>query len=249
MPSGYDWDHGQQMNMKEARRLTTGAFSGRVEHKYDYSADMFDAPAFGWSSTKQHVGIFLVNPSQEFISGGPTKVELTGHLDDGQGGDPTILDYWRSTHYGGSTLDIGANEEWSKVVGPILIYVDSAPTPQAIFADAEHEAARQEKAWPYAWVKGVDYPDSAQRTQVTGKLTVTDVKPLAAGRMLVGLIPPDELDGGWQRDAKHYQFWVDAGKDGSFTIPNVRPGSYALTALADGVFGEFMGPAVTVAAG
>ena len=56
MPTGSDWDHGAPLNMKEARRLTTGIYAGRVEHKYDYSAVQFDIPAFGWSSTKEKIG-------------------------------------------------------------------------------------------------------------------------------------------------------------------------------------------------
>jgi rhamnogalacturonan endolyase len=246
MPNGYDWDHGVQMNMKEARKLTTGQFAGRVEHKYDYSADQFDMPAFGWSSTRKRVGIYFINPSQEFLSGGATKVELTGHLDDGQGGDPTLLDYWRSTHYGGSDLKIGAGEDWTKVVGPILIYVDSAATPQAMFADAVRQAGIEQKAWPYDWVKGVNYVPAAQRGSVSGTLAIDDLLPVAPGRMWVGLIPPGESDGSWQRDAKHYQFWVNASADGRFQIRNVVPGSYELVALRDGVFGQYSGPKVTI---
>jgi rhamnogalacturonan endolyase len=251
MPSGYDWDHGSPLNMKEARRLTTGKFIGKAEHKYDYSVDQFDSPAIGWSSSTKHIGLYLVNPSQEFLSGGPTKYELTAHLDDGAGGDPTILDYWRSTHYGGSSLDIAAGEAWNKVVGPILIYVNHGATPDAMFQDALAEAARQHAQWPFAWVHGADYPLAADRSTVTGKLSVSDPDPAAkpAARTLVGLVPQGDENGVWQHDAKHYQFWVVAASDGSFSIPKVRPGTYTLAALADGVFGEFDGTTVTVAPG
>jgi len=246
MPTGFDWDHGQQLNMKEARRLTTGKFTGKFEHKYDYSADQFDIPAFGWSSTTRHVGLYFVNPSVEFLSGGPTHVELTGHLDDGEGGDPTLLDYWRGTHYGGTSLPLAKGEDWAKVIGPILVYVNSGDTPQAMYADALAEAKRQQSMWPFAWVKGIPYAGPGRRGAVSGKLSVKDVAPIPPGRMLVGLIPPGEEDGSWQKDSKHYQFWVVAGPDGSFTIPNVIPGSYMLHALSDGVLGEFNGPKLTV---
>jgi len=36
MPSGDDWDIGAPLNMKEARRQTTGIYAGLVEHKYDW---------------------------------------------------------------------------------------------------------------------------------------------------------------------------------------------------------------------
>jgi len=81
MPTGADWDRGAPTNLKEARRLTTGRYAGSVEHKYDYSAILSEVPAYGWSSTMKKVGLWVVNPSQEYIAGGPTKVELTGHLD------------------------------------------------------------------------------------------------------------------------------------------------------------------------
>jgi rhamnogalacturonan endolyase len=66
--------------------------------------------------------------------------------------------------------------------------------------------------------------------------------------LLVGLSAPDypsrgfrgaQSTVGWQLDAKYYQFWVRASEDGTFSIPNVRPGKWTLHAFADGVLGEF----------
>lgn len=248
MASGSDWQHGQELNMKEARRLTSGLFAGKVEHKYDYSSDLFDDPAFGWSSTKKHMGIFFINPSMEYMSGGPTKVELTCHLgDDG----PIVLDYWRSTHYGGSTLDLDAGEDWSKLVGPIFVYLNDGPTPDAIFDDARQEAQKQKAKWPFDWVHEANYPPLAQRATVSGKLEIKDdgEQTTPTSRLRVGLIPPAEADGSWQTDAKYYQFWAYANADGSFSLKGVRPGRYQLHALADGVFGEYSGATVVVEPG
>ncbi|KAI9437353.1 putative lyase [Russula earlei] len=313
MPTGKDWDFANDLNMKEARRLTTGVHKGRAEHKYDYSADQFKIPAFGWSSTTQKVGIYLINPSFEYLSSGPLHFELTGHLDDGDGGDPTLLDYWRGTHYGGSELPFAANEPWTKVVGPIFIYVPTGNDPQALFTDAKKQAKAEQAHWPYHWVKGVDYPGAAERATVKGKLQLVDAQtPMQKfSNLLVGLAFPDQpaaprpprlvrtdtfpiveaprpsapaerrsdialarntdtaspkLPNGkranrgtyvpprpqgarnfvfqpqslnWQNDAKHYEFWVNGAGDGSFTIPNVRPGTYQLHAIADGVLGAY----------
>jgi rhamnogalacturonan endolyase len=264
MPTSSDWDNGTVLNMKEARRLTTGVYKGRAEHKYDYCADQFDTPAFGWSSTKDHIGLYFINPSMEYLSSGPDHFELTGHIDDGDGGDPTLLDYWRGTHYGGSELPVAAGEDWNKVVGPIFIYLDSAKTPDAMFREAKAQAVRESAKWPYSWVKDADYPQAAQRSTVSGQLILQD--PQASSKklpnLLIGLAYPDQTGDvptsprgfgpqrlTWQNDAKHYEFWARGSSDGRFTIPKVRPGTYELHAIADGVLGEYAKADVTVVAG
>ena len=77
MITAYDWNHGTVMNLKGARRINSGILKGQVEHKYDYSANQFDVRAWGWSSTPKRVGVWFVNPSVEYLSGGPTKFELS----------------------------------------------------------------------------------------------------------------------------------------------------------------------------
>lgn len=238
MPTGADWDQGADLNMKEARRLTTGRYAGQVEHKYDYSAVQFDIPAFGWASTTQHIGFYFINPSMEYLSGGATKVELTGHLDDGKGGDPTLLDYWRGTHYGGSVLTLADGENWSKVVGPIFLFLNRASDPNSAYRDALAQAVKEAAKWPYDWVQGIDYPTRNQRGTVTGQLVLNDASKRMPN-LLVGLAYPDDDRVTWQNDAKHYEFWVRGTEDGRFSIPNVRPGTYELHAIADGVLGEF----------
>jgi rhamnogalacturonan endolyase len=305
MPTGKDWDGGQDLNMKEARRLTTGTFKGKAEHKYDYSAKQSKIPAYGWASTKEKVGIYIINPSFEYLSCGPNHFELTGHLDNGDGADPTLLNYWRGTHYGSSILNFNDNEYWTKVVGPMFIYVPTGTEPNVMFADARKQAKVEQAQWPYTWVKGVDYPLGTERAVVKGKMKLVDPQA-AKGKflnLLVGLSFPDEPQGSrlprnlkadsiaqirleqqqkatqqlskptrdtlpngklanrgtylppnqtgfrpgndfqpainWQNDAKHYEFWVEASEDGTFSIPNVRPGTYQLHAVADGVLGAY----------
>jgi rhamnogalacturonan endolyase len=43
----------------------------------------------------------------------------------------------------------------------------------------------------------------------------------------------------WQNDARDYEFWVRGDSKGNFSIPNIRPGTYTLHAISDGVLGEF----------
>lgn len=248
MPTPADWDRGTPLNMKEARRLTTGKHAGEVEHKYDYSAVQFDTPAFGWSSTKEKVGLWVVNPTIEYLGGGPTKVELTGHLDVNAGAAPTLCNYWVGSHYGGSAFRVAAGEAWSKTVGPFLVYCNSEGDADALWQDALRQTRAEAAAWPYAWAADAHYPAAAGRGTVTGTLAVADPQApkLRVRNLLVGLTLPD-VD--WQREARSYQFWVRADGEGRFTIPHVRPGTYTLHALADGVLGEFSRAGVRVEAG
>ncbi len=153
-----DWLAGTELNFSEARRLNTGIYRGQVEHKYDYSANQFETRAYGWLGTKAHVGFWFINPSVEYLSGGPTKYELTGHLDISPEAAPVLLNYWRSSHYGGAVCSMTNGEVWSKVIGPFLIYCNSAKTPEAMWQDALARAGTETKAWPYDWVASADYP-------------------------------------------------------------------------------------------
>ena len=198
--SAYDWNHGTVMNGKEMRRMTTGIYKGEVEHKYDYSANQFDVRAWGWSSTRDHVGIWLVNPSVEYLSGGPTKYELSSHRDAtfntnalNAPAAPTLLNYWRGSHYGGSICNIAATDAWTKVIGPFLIYCNSGATPDAVWKNALAQADTQSARWPLDWVAGVDYPHKAERATVSGQLVLNDPQApkLKMSHLLVGLTAPD----------------------------------------------------------
>ncbi|HET7624265.1 MAG TPA: polysaccharide lyase family protein [Verrucomicrobiae bacterium] len=266
MPKPEDWDNGTELNFKEARRLNTGIYKGQVEHKYDYSAIQFDIPAFGWSSTKDHVGLWFVNPSTEYLSGGATKVELTGHLDNNEGAAPTLLNYWRGSHYGGSVCAIGEGEAWNKVIGPFLIYCNSGKSPDAMWKNALARAKKESAAWPYDWVRGVDYPHKNERGSAKGRIVLNDIAGIKMSHLLVGLSAPDYMPPqrnsfgrrgfyrepqmvNWQNDAKFYEFWTRGDNRGNFAIPEIRPGTYTLHAIADGVLGEFEKTNITIRSG
>jgi rhamnogalacturonan endolyase len=199
MITAYDWDHGTRMNMKEARRMNTGIYKGEVEHKYDYSANQFTVRTWGWQSSAHHLGLWFINPSVEYLSGGPTKFELSAHRDATftdslvAPAPPTLLNYWRSSHYGGSMCGIAATDTWTKVVGPFLIYCDSGATRDAAWQNALAREKVEAKAWPYNWVASVDYPHKKQRATVTGKIVLYDpgAPGLIISNLLVGLAVPD----------------------------------------------------------
>ena len=256
MPSGEDWDRASPLNLKEARRITTGPFAGKAEHKYGYSAMIAETPAYGWASSKKRCGVWLINPTGEYLAGGPTKMELTGHLDVNREGTPVLLNMWHGSHYGGSSLSIAKDEVWTKVIGPFAIHCNAGQEPEALWKEASAHAGREARAWPYAWLNLPEYPKAEQRGTAKGKLVIKD--PAAPpGRIRIGLAAAPYQSAGerssglvdWQRNSRDYQFWTTAAPDGSFTLPHVRAGTWTLHVFADGVPGEFSQANCTITAG
>jgi len=221
MCSNADTRSGVVIHAKEQRILNVGIYQNSVEHKYSYCARMYSLPAYGWSSIKDHVGVWFINPSNEYLGGGPTRIDLVCHM------GATMLDYWTSGHYaGGAECNVPANEDWNKVVGPIFVYYNSletAATPtqaeldtlaatagnptipaswtanaNALFNDALAKAKTIQSLWPMTWVSGVDYPQKSARATVSGKVVLND--PQAATTKLphlnIGLTHPDYTNGG-----------------------------------------------------
>lgn len=259
----FDW---MTVDDKRDQHFPAGLREG---DKYIYTTVQYDHPAFGWSSTTERVGFWLLNPSVEFLSGGPTKVEFLAHRDTTPVAAPIVFNYWRSSHYGGAAVEVGPGERWEKTIGPFALYVNEGGDPKALKADALARQRREAAQWPYDWVAGIDYPHKNQRATVTGRLMLDDPHAPNAKtpNLLVGLTapayespfvrPPAEgattptprrqID--WQTDAKHYQFWARGDANGNFSVPNVRPGTYTLRAIADGVLGEYAQADVVVRAG
>ena len=197
-----DWGTGVVVHAKEQRIMSKGVYQNSVEHKYSYTGVQYKCPAYGWSSTKDHIGMWFINPTIEYLSGGATKTELDCHFGDNGNPPPIILDYWKGSHYGGSSLNIAAGENWSKVIGPIYVYFNclatfQTPSPEALatlqatagdptvpaawknnatalFDDALAQAKIEKNQWPYEWVNGVDYPHHSERGNVTGQFVVND---------------------------------------------------------------------------
>jgi len=217
------------------------------EDKYVYTALQSENRAYGFSSTKRNVGFYFINPSVEYLSGGPTKPEFLDHRDTTAVQAPVVLNYWRSSHYGGANVTVAAGEPWTKVIGPFLLYINEGPDPIAMWREARTRADVEAAKWPYVWVDAGNYAKPTERSTVKGRLALKD--PLLTkfpGGIMVGLTQGTT----WQTDAKHYQFWERSNNaDGTFTIPKVSPGTYTLHAFADGVLGEFSMANVTVGPG
>ncbi|MBN2374216.1 hypothetical protein JXL19_10565, partial [bacterium] len=235
---------------------------GDIENKYTYTANQYQNRAFGWASAKTGIGCFIINPSMEYMSGGPTKVEFLTHRDTNQVAAPCVLNYWRSSHYGGAVVSVEKGEHWTRVIGPFMIYCNHADDPQSSLRDARARQADEENRWPYHWVDTPSYANNDERGSVKGLIILDDFHAPAntgVSDLMVGLTHPDyevdtggpwgKLKVGWQQDAKYYQFWVKGNRDGTFEITDVIPGLYTLRVIADGVPGEMALPDVKIEKG
>uniref|UniRef100_A0A804PFM8 Rhamnogalacturonan endolyase n=1 Tax=Zea mays TaxID=4577 RepID=A0A804PFM8_MAIZE len=286
MPSAADRaePRGAPLAYKEAVLLVNPQeprFRGEVDDKYQYSMDNKDSTVHGWTTAggverspndNPVVGFWVITPSNEFKSGGPTKRELTSHV------GPTTLTMFLGTHYVGNdiVLSISGGEYWKKVMGPVFVYLNSRPRrggiggcdhSRALWADAKAQARAEAGKWPYSFPKSPDFAKAGERGGVTGRLLVRDddrfttdddnndaaAAPMPVGtEAYVGLAAPGQA-GSWVTECKGYQFWTatTATEDGFvFTIANVREGVYSLYAWVPGVLGEYVHASpVTVAVG
>ncbi len=243
-------------------QYTAGIYNGLTNCKYSYSAPLGKVNTWGWASSTTNYGVWQTLPSHEFEDGGPMHRELTEHIGN------TLLDMFGGGHYGfGLTQDQPAGTFSSKTFGPAFIYANqytgSSSDPvslkaRVLWADAQAQAAAEQGAWPYTWFNpqpvaggtGSPYPQASGRGTVSGTLAIND--PYNPGTspvsLWIGLAP---VDGGvdFQQQYLTCQFWVKTGSGGSFTIPNVLPGTYNLWAFGPGVVGTFEQANVTVTAG
>ncbi len=68
------------IHAKEQSIIAAGNYKNSVEHKYSYCAIMYRLSAYGWSSTKDHIGVYFINPTTEYIGGGAEKMDLVCHM-------------------------------------------------------------------------------------------------------------------------------------------------------------------------
>ncbi|KAF4353439.1 hypothetical protein F8388_005041, partial [Cannabis sativa] len=216
MPSALDRRNGEELAYPEAVLLTNPSnpnLKGEVDDKYQYSSDHKDIKVHGWISSYPSVGFWVITPSQEFLTTGPTKQELTSHV------GPTSLSVFMSCHYVGKDLIIKLKkgETWKKVFGPISIFLNSVstnPNPHSVL-------------WENA------------KTQLFVQDRYLNKNNTSAKFAYIGLAAPGKA-GSWQWENKGYQFWTQADAEGVFLIKNVRPGNYNLYAWVPGVIGDYM---------
>ncbi|EPS71848.1 hypothetical protein M569_02906, partial [Genlisea aurea] len=163
-----------------------------------------------------------------------------------------------SAHYAGDDLvpKFDQGEAWKKVFGPVFIYlncINSGEDPLTLWDDATRQMLVEVQNWPYSFTESEDFQSADQRGSVTGKLLVFDRElssdNIPANGAYVGLCPPGNA-GSWQRECKDYQFWTVADEMGSFSVRNIRTGTYNLYAWVPGFIGDYKNEAmITITSG
>jgi rhamnogalacturonan endolyase len=190
---------------------------GSIYQKYDYSGYISENPM--WGHYGHGFGVWFMPVSTEYYAGGPLRQDLMVHQ------DALILNYFQGAHYGGGGTDNFANGE--KLFGPWFTYINTGDNNQVI-ADAKKKALAEQAKWPYSWMADVDaqlYP--LDRATVVGQLRV-DGRGSPSNAMVVLGKPGQEI----YKQGGDFMFYAKADASGRFTLPNVRPGTYALYAYA-----------------
>ncbi|HEY3556793.1 MAG TPA: polysaccharide lyase family protein [Kribbella sp.] len=226
---------------------------GTIWSKYQNSSNL-EGDNHVFMISNGRVGLSLVQASKEAF-GGPTRQELTCH--DYYNG---MILLWHPVtgHYG--MPDVEPSKGWGKVYGPFYLHVAEASTGderanvQALWEDAKHAADREVEAWPYSWVTDPLYA-AAERSTVTGKLSVASLGAVDNGWAVLYRPGPDRayegttLDGDdWQYSTLDYVYSAPIGTGGRFEIAGVRPGTYTLAAFTNGAMGEYRKAGIEVPA-
>lgn len=192
---------------------------GTIYTKYDFADYVADDHVHGVMNTTGTLGVWAIQASPEYVSGGPLNQDLTVHMDTTS---PIICQYFQSGHFGGTAMQFGEGDV--KMFGPVAIYCNSGSRDEMI-ADAKSVAAEEVAAWPYNWLTNDNYP--LDRSTVTGRISLTNYTTAPKLQVVLGEVGVDP-----HLHTQGYTFWAETGSDGSFIVPNVRKGTYALHVYA-----------------
>jgi rhamnogalacturonan endolyase len=125
------------------------------------------------------------------------------------------------THYQATSRDAFAD---GKVWGPWLWYLNDGSK-----TDAAQRAAKEEAAWPYKWFDNKPYQS---RGKMQGRLLLSDGRPAAGAAVFLGDNNNSTISTLDQGQNYYYTTYADA--DGKFSLRDIRTGTYALYAWANG---------------
>lgn len=222
--------------LKEITNATYQFPDGSIRTKYNIAT--FEDHHYVHGVAGPHIGVWMISASNEFDNGGPTKQDLCVHQDS-----VIVLRMLQSGHFlEGSHTGLDVSGNWSKIYGPMYVYLNRGSNPEAMWKDARKQSKVQRNEWPYTWMKNSLYP--LDRGSVAGQVVHANGKSGQGAVVILGAPSPD-----WQLQGMGYLFWTHAVKGGKFTIPKVRPGTYTLYVWQPGYVGTTHENSIVVGAG
>ncbi|HVX86214.1 MAG TPA: polysaccharide lyase family protein [Phycisphaerae bacterium] len=207
--------------------------------KYQMSQFVSRFSAYGFAG--HGVGLWYAWPSTESCNGGPFKQELTVQIDN------VMQAMFQGQHFGAPGVHLADNEKWSKLYGPVFIYINHGGDSDSLWRDARKQAAVQQSHWPYAWLDNPDYP--LKRGSADGRLllhTDAGAAPAADSWVILDADEPTEQDADFEMRSRGYRFFTRTDSQGRFHIEKLRPGRYTLFASGDNQFEPFKKTGITI---
>ncbi len=205
--------------------------------KYDYADYIEDRFVHGMAGSKGF-GLFVINPSHEYLNGGPTKQYQNVHS------TPFLINMFNCGHFLSDQRkgDNLIKEDWKKINGPFFLYIAEGKNIPEIWSKAKSKALAEQNKWPYAWMKHSDFP--LERGIVNGQLLLNGKPALANTRIILAAPGYD-----WQAQSRGYIYDAKTKADGSFQLSAIRPGSYTLYAFGSNQTKEFQHSDIQIRAG
>lgn len=205
-------------------RLAPSITNDTFYSKYEQVAYAKNDDVHGFLS--DNLGLWVVHPSKEAITGGPMKQYNSVHQTIEY---PVLLAYYHGRHFIADREATPIPAGWSKTYGPWLLYMNEGDSLEAMVADAEARAAAEQAAWPYDWTNDeVNLP--TRRFSVSGNILPLPGRDGVPTTVLLAR-PGDD----WLSQYHEYIFWDETDATGEFSIDKVRPGSYTVYAYGGGV--------------
>jgi|EP01046_Picozoa_sp_COSAG06_P003598 hypothetical protein len=232
-------DKGCHKVMDATYRLANGSephsLHGSYYTKYEWASMSHKDSVHGTygQAGGRHVGAFVISGSNEYVNGGPLHPELSIHMTDTT---PCLLKMIQGSHddFYDPTPEAHAPEDWSKLYGPFFVSLNTALSPEMLWADAATLAVKHQQSWPPKFMQHELWQPASARGGLSGKLSSAVVlNPLSPTFVILGEAGSQKpiAAQGWLG----LNHWTEVAPDGSFALDNAVAGSYSLWVRAPGV--------------
>ncbi|MBC8052140.1 MAG: hypothetical protein H7Y13_03675 [Sphingobacteriaceae bacterium] len=226
MPSKSDLSDGDKV-----QDWTFKMADGTIYTKYNYADYIEGRHVHGMAGEKSGLGLFVIQASHEYLNGGPTKQYQNVHS------GPFLINMFKCGHFLSDIrldkTDGPVAEDWTKIHGPFLLYVNKGKNVTDAWNDAKKQSVKEINQWPYSWMNHREYP--LNRGIVRGTIVLKS-GPALANSMVVLAAPGSD----WQSQSKDYIFYTKTDQNGNFEVKNVRPGNYTLYAYGGNLLDQYV---------